>query len=74
MSEISANRELRHRVGVVEIATAVLQTKVGGLEAAKEDFEARLRPMEWLRAQVTLAAILGSSIGGLLLSKMTGCV
>lgn len=63
-------RDIRHRIGALEISAAAAFVEVAGLKQGQSDHEARVRKLEFLTAKVIGGAILGSSIGGLLLSKL----
>lgn len=59
-------RELFHRLGTLELMTT---------EHSKDlaDHENRLRKLEHLTAKVVGGAIVGSTVGGWLLSQLNGC-
>lgn len=59
--------ELLHRIGTVE-------WRVEGTDKAVADHETRLRKLEHLTAKVVGGAIVGSAVGGWLLSSLNGCL
>lgn len=70
VGEVGEMRDIRHRIGALEVATAASQVEVASLREDRTDHEQRIRKLEFLTAKVIGGAILGSSIGGLLLSKL----
>lgn len=56
-------KNLYHRLGAVEIVST-------GLVKTTDDHEVRLRKLEHLTAKVVGGAIVGSALGGWLLSKL----
>jgi hypothetical protein len=60
-------KDLFHRIGVVEVRVSE-HTKVS------DDHEGRLRKLEHLTAKVVGGAIVGSALGGWILSNLGSCV
>lgn len=59
-------KDLFHRVGVLEVVTA-------DQKETSADHESRLRKLEYLTAKVVGGAIVGSALGGWLLSNLGSC-
>lgn len=67
-------RDIIHRTGATELAVARLQTTVVEHETRLGDHEKRHRKMEHIVSKILGACILGSAIGSVLLTKLTGCI
>jgi hypothetical protein len=67
-------KDLFHRVGAVEVAVTRLETTQDVLVKADSDKETRIRSLEHLTAKVVGGAIVGSALGGWLLSKLGALV
>lgn len=67
-------RDLFHRLGTVELAVADAHKDVVEVVKDVADHESRLRKLEHLTAKVVGGAIVGSALGGWILSQLGGCV
>jgi hypothetical protein len=59
-------RDLLHRLGIVEVVTTANKEAIA-------DHETRIRGLEHLTAKVTGGAIVGSAVGGWILSQIVAC-
>jgi hypothetical protein len=68
------SRDLFHRIGSIELAATKTETRVDAVERTVDDHEVRLRKEEHLSAKVVGAALMGSTVGAWILSKLGACV
>ena len=57
------SRDVFQRIGALEVGVSRHDARIEVLEKVAEDHEDRIRPLEHLRAQLTVLAFLGAAIG-----------
>ncbi len=67
-------RDLFHRVGATEVAVAKLEVASDDHTKELDDIKPRLRKVEYTIAKILGACIVGSALGNILLTKLTGCI